>query len=409
MRFAPIVLLAAAGCLHAGEADAEAVLSSLRGRHLPYGMVADPVFDGPESDQVIVYTHCGDSAIWTGHLLAAESFRYAVTRSDDAMVGVLYALDGIRKLIDVTGNDLLARCAFPSDSPYATSWISEESQHGHYSGIVDGQAWTWIGDTSRDQYLGVFFGLTAAWNAVDDARVRGGVAALATRLLRNLDDHGWAVTMPDGRLSTSFGARADQRLMMLKLGRRVNPGKFETRYKWGAPFLAPGVAAPIAFEVLEPHDSYFKFNLDHIVFYGLLTGGDSSWLEANYRNGFALLRRTTDDHGNAFFDAVELAVNGPNAARDERIALLLDAWLTRPRRDFGVDLRGEREACGENQACHAIEVPLRVTTDFLWQRSPFQLYGGGSGRIEGAGIDYLLPYWMVRYCLGAAGDGWSGR
>jgi hypothetical protein len=44
-----------------------------------------------------------------------------------------------------------------------------------------------------------------------------------------------------------------------------------------------------------------------------------------------------------------------------------------------------------------LPIVQRVTTDFLWQRSPFQLDGGGSGLIEGAGIDYILPYWMARY------------
>jgi hypothetical protein len=42
-------------------------------------------------------------------------------------------------------------------------------------------------------------------------------------------------------------------------------------------------------------------------------------------------------------------------------------------------------------------VDVRVPTDFLWQRSPFQMEGGGSGLIESAGIDYILPYWMARY------------
>jgi hypothetical protein len=42
-------------------------------------------------------------------------------------------------------------------------------------------------------------------------------------------------------------------------------------------------------------------------------------------------------------------------------------------------------------------VAARIPTDFLWQRDPFQLTGGGSGVIEGAGIDYILPYWMSRY------------
>jgi hypothetical protein len=37
-----------------------------------------------------------------------------------------------------------------------------------------------------------------------------------------------------------------------------------------------------------------------------------------------------------------------------------------------------------------------VNTDFLWQRSPFLLYGGGFGTIETAAIDYILSYWMAR-------------
>jgi hypothetical protein len=33
----------------------------------------------------------------------------------------------------------------------------------------------------------------------------------------------------------------------------------------------------------------------------------------------------------------------------------------------------------------------------MWQLDPFQLFGGGSGVIETAVIDYTLPYWMARY------------
>ena len=53
-------------------------------------------------------------------------------------------------------------------------------------------------------------------------------------------------------------------------------------------------------------------------------------------------------------------------------------------------------ACGDDRACNPIPVNDRVNTDFLWQRSPFLLLGGGAGTIETAGIDYILPYWMAR-------------
>ena len=43
-------------------------------------------------------------------------------------------------------------------------------------------------------------------------------------------------------------------------------------------------------------------------------------------------------------------------------------------------------SCGDH-ACKPLPVEDRVTTDFVWQRSPFQLAGGGRGDIESAGID----------------------
>ena len=103
-----------------------------------------------------------------------------------------------------------------------------------------------------------------------------------------------------------------------------------------------------------------------------------------------------DDHGNAHFDMIDRALEGTNAQRDARVSRLLEAWLRRSRRDFFVDLRGKVAQCGEDRACGPIPVEQRVNTDFLWQRSPFLLYGGGDGFIETAGVDFLLPYWMGR-------------
>src|SRR5689334_18585466 len=65
----------------ANEADAIGISQNIRMRHMPFGTILDPIFASPESDQIVGYTHCGDSAIWTGHYLAAEAFRYAVTGS----------------------------------------------------------------------------------------------------------------------------------------------------------------------------------------------------------------------------------------------------------------------------------------------------------------------------------------
>jgi len=101
---------------------------------------------------------------------------------------------------------------------------------------------------------------------------------------------------------------------------------------------------------------------------------------------------------NAHFNMIDRALNGANSTRDVATANYLIQWRLRPRRDFYVDLRGQYPSCvNSDESCDPLPVDLRVNTDFLWQRSPFQLDGGGSGLIETAGIDYILPYWMARY------------
>src|SRR5262249_11536552 len=101
---------------------------------------------------------------------------------------------------------------------------------------------------------------------------------------------------------------------------------------------------------------------------------------------------------NAHFNMIDFAINGANPTRDAETRALLNQWLLRPRRDVGRNNAGKYPTCGDpNSACNPIPVPDRVSTDFLWQVSPFQMSGGGDRFIEMAGIDYILPYWMARY------------
>ncbi len=68
-----------------------------------------------------------NSALWTGHYLAAEAFRYAVTKAPDALTNARAAVAGIESLVDVTGSDVLARCIVPMASPYEAGIASEGS------------------------------------------------------------------------------------------------------------------------------------------------------------------------------------------------------------------------------------------------------------------------------------------
>src|SRR5262249_48043290 len=175
---AAIALAAVALPALASGQDALAISSTIQQRHMPNGTIIDPVFASSSSQQIVAYTRGADSAIWTGHYLAAEAFRFKVTGSSDALSNVWRALHGIHSLRVVTGSGflsgsgLLARCLMPTDWPFASSITHEEAGHGIFNGTVDGKSYLWVGGTSRDQYSGVFFGLGVAYDMVDDAGVR---------------------------------------------------------------------------------------------------------------------------------------------------------------------------------------------------------------------------------------------
>jgi hypothetical protein len=380
----------------AAESDALAISERLVARHLPFGTVLDPFLDA--NGQTTGFTRCGDSAIWTGHWLAAEAFRYRVTRDEAALRNVFAGLFGIRLLVDVTGNDLLARCVVPTGSPFAAGILREEQNNRNYPGKCLAVDCRWVGNTSRDQYTGVFFGLGVVWDLVDNPTARATVRELVNRMLTRLDEDDFAVKMPDGDTSTVFWLRTDQKLMLFLIGRAVDPARWGSRYSRERLFQAPFVSAAVATDVLDPHNSYFKFNLNAIAYYHLNRYETNASWRSFYRRAYDLQRRTVDDHGNAHFNLIDRAIAGADPRRDAETRTLLEQWLTRSRRDERVDYRGILPSCrDEDRACAAIPVPLRVRTDFLWQRSPFLLFGGGAGNIEGAGIDYLLPYWMARY------------
>jgi uncharacterized protein (TIGR03437 family) len=387
------VVLAGPPQARATEADALAITANIQARHLPFGTILDPIFTLTDSDQIASYTRCGDSALWTGHYLAAEAFRYKVTQAQDALNNVKAAIAGLKGLADVTGTNLLARCLVPIDSPYAAGIRNEEASNGVYTNSSAG--WIWVGRTSRDEYSGALFGLAVAYDMVTDPAIQNSISDLVTRLVDFLNGHNWSVVMPDGSTSTSFLIRPDQIETFLAIGRHVNSDHFSSfSYESQRVLYSATVPVPVGVDTAGD-DSYFKFNLDYINLYNLIRLEASS-AKSIYRSAYGLLRDHTASHQNAFFNVIDLGLNGPDAARDNQTLALLDGWLLRVRRDFGVDLHGVVPVCGD-QACQPVPVWLRPPTDFLWQRNPFQLAVGGAGIIESAGIDYILPYWMARY------------
>jgi len=385
-----LVMLGLICPLEASEADALAISANIRAKHMPFGTILDPVYASPTSNQIVGYTRCGDSALWTGAYLAAEAFRYNVTQSADALANVKTAVAGLTSLVDVTGDNRLARCIVAASSPYAAGISSEEGSNT----IHQAPPWIWVDNTSRDEVVGAFFGLGAAFDLVNDATVKSDIAAVTTLMIGFISRHNWT---PNDDISNTFLLRPEELEMLLAVANHVNPSQHT-----GGPFIDLPIDSAVTYDTLS-NDSYFKFNLDYMSFYNLVRLENNS----DNKGAYQIVRNYTSSHQNAFFDIIDRALNSPNAARDTEMQSLLAQWLERPKRDPYVDDTKLVAVCG-SEACKPVPVPIRPTTDFLWQRDPFQLTGGGEGTIEGAGIDYILPYWMARYYGVITGEVTSG-
>jgi hypothetical protein len=142
----------------------------------------------------------------------------------------------------------------------------------------------------------------------------------------------------------------------------------------------------------------FKFNLAGINLYNLVRLEESrSRYVLHYRNAYRIWRNAIRSHENAHFNMIERAINGPETVRNQETLSLLTEWTQRPTRDAFTDLRSKYPAISrEDRSRNPIPVAERVRTDFLWQRSPFLLFGR---RWHHRRLRYRLypAYWMARY------------
>jgi hypothetical protein len=394
---------------------AEGLSSEIQRHHLPWDTIVETRFrNGSGNPTVAGYEGMGDSAIWTGHYLAAEAYRYAVSGNPRAIQNAMRALRGIERLLDAGGRGgLLTRFALPESEPFART-VARQSKA--FRTTVGGVPYVALGDISRDQYIGVMLGISLAYDLIPDPTVQTRCARLATRILEYLERNEWIATKQDGKtISAPFNQTAHHRLTFLQVGRRIDPRRYGPAFQRYAP-VSSAIWLSAWASTMDPHRSYYKFNLFHVACLNLMRLETDPKLFREYSKAFRLMRRAIGHHQNAHFNLVEAAVwPSRRAALTAETRNLLGNWLLRPRRDLRVTnstdpsiaqtdiltLPGFMAGGGSGQrewvARYPLPVERRPTTGFLWQRSPFKLDGSGDGKTQFPGVDFILPYWMGRY------------
>jgi hypothetical protein len=294
---------------------------------------------------------------------------------------------------------------------------------------------------SRDTYAGLTFGLLTAYDMVDDEALRTQIRTDLQSMGDFLIKYGWSYPRPhgyvsakhdfDGFISPLFVQVPMARLNLTNAVRHVLADGTDTvaQAKWDAIWAeelatqGPILAGSMQVDSLQPNDGYYKFNLHHLTAFNLLrtlTGVERTLVA----QAVSVMDNTTRDDLNAHFQAILFSQTGDADRLTDAVAWLRD-WkryrentaggayvdntprcgheiqcVTKDQYELGTpagDVAWFPGTSGDKRAARPMPVSKRPPSDFIWQREPTQLKGGEPATHREPGIDYLTPYWMLRY------------
>jgi len=141
---------------------------------MPFGGVSDAHYETEEHKKILRYDGVGDSAIWTGTYLTAESIRYMVDGSIAARENIIDLVNTLHLFFNVAGTPgLLSRYAYESQyrSDMGVKLFGNplcESDSIFCDILYDGKMYDYKGHISRDQYQGILMGYSFAYDALGE-------------------------------------------------------------------------------------------------------------------------------------------------------------------------------------------------------------------------------------------------
>lgn len=396
-------------------------------RHVRHGAVTSCDLRDPNDFESWYMTDHDNDGLWTAIYLGAKCFEYAATHDPEAKRIARRHFDYLHRLETITGiPGFVARSVRPSqDAPGG----HEEYHYGgggewHESTVEPG--WQWKGDTSSDELSGQFF----AWGVYYDLVAHGDeqeerrVEALVRRVMNHLIDHDftladvdghatrWAVYSPrllggDLLWSDQVGFNALGILAHLKLSIHVcGDQKFKDAYQDLLDRHGYHVKAMFAKEMLpntpragvnHSDDEMAWLEYYHLLLYP----DDSEELRLQYRYSATRSMRTEIPERAPLFNFV-YATAVPEWAHVADAVDTLERWPL-DLRQFQVRNSGRADVVVDPRASRHGHVtlmaplPIDERVPQKWNHDPYIADGGGSGRHEESGAEWLLPYWMAVY------------
>lgn len=368
-------------------------------------------------DTTTSYTENEDNdGLWTACYLAAEVFRYAVTKSPDAKQKAIRTFEALERLETVTGI-----AGYPARS-YATAEDKvKQSQSPHpklWHASPDGK-WQWLDDTSSDEITGHLFTLSLFYELVADTIQKIRVKQLINRIVTHIVDNNfhlidfdgkptrWGIWHPDSlNHSTNWmyerSLNSLQILSFLKTAYHyTGNSKFEKVYQNLVQKHGYAQNAMTA-KVYGPYEtSHSDDILNFFPYYGLFryASGDSSMplfiksLERSWQN--------VKNDRMPVWNVIASALLGRNCdldvAKEELRLYPLDLVDWTMENSHRWDLQRDPLVDRGRQKQSVNPVPTPESGISRWNTNPKRLNVGRNGVTEETGTYFLFAYWMGRY------------
>ena len=389
-------------------------------RHNRYGMVASSHLRQPGEAASNEKVSSDNDGLWTAMYGAAECFRYAVTRSEEALARATRSLQALLFLEQVTG-----RPGFPARSCVKKG--DPRPQDGEWHWTADGQ-YQWKGDTSSDEMVGHYFLFSIAYDGLPDEALKKRIRETVTRITDHVIQHGYNLTDLDGQptlwgrwsleyFSTPRGKpdsplNALELLSFLKTAAHITgQARYETEYQKAARELN---YAELSTRLLELREelNYSDEELAMLSFYPLFRYERDPALRGYYRRALQAWWENIQREKNPLWTfiylsawdnlAVAPAVDLAGAVRTlYRTPIDLIEWTVRNSHRKDITLEGGLDRFQRPQTTRLLPPDERPV--MKWNGNPFRIDGGSGGRSEDDGAFFLLPYWLGRrhqYLLG---------
>ncbi|MEX2234152.1 MAG: hypothetical protein WD824_18455 [Cyclobacteriaceae bacterium] len=408
---------------------AEFFQKQVRNRHIRHGFNATLGYMSGGNVSIGSLEDSDNDGLWTSMYMGAEVFRYAVTKSEDALQNLRESMEAMERLYTINGVK-----GFPSRSFERRGYKYDDKPWRR----AEHPEWDWKSTTSSDEAIGHMFIFGAMAELLDDEDLKQRAIIMMDSLMQHIVDHDmymvdwnneptlWGKWHPD-----YVNARPE-----MVGDRKINASNIVAMLQTAYHFTKKEVYKEKAFELMNEHGYYdnlmrpmkqvgkapdtadewskmlsesWNHSDDEMYFlgyWGLYRYAFNDTLKTKFRESildhWEIERPEKEGAWNIF-----TALTGTNEFDLEEAIWYLQ--------EYPLDLVHWRVANSHRQDIEKMELNFRNQTiaevlppDELpvnrHNANRFQLDGGDNGTSEySAGDIWLLPYWMGRY-LGVIGE-----